>query len=203
MRFGDYWNRSGRPAMRGIPCWRPNSLDTICHCSHSWQQHPDASLQPPGSLLCVLSFSAVANLGGLSWACLIDSNPDHIRPPLLPTSNWSHGDASGEHNSSHYSNDDRKRGMGLPCLEGVQSVAAPANRGLIPLVRPEADLGQHSITLDWLPSQPAGSQIQGPLILHQHRHERRLYGTIKFWSSATNTGRRSGTVCWGVPPCDK
>ena len=53
------------------------------------------------------------------------------------------------------------------CLEEIQGVAAPAHGGLPPLVGPQPDLGQQGIALDWVPSKPAGPQIQGCLILYE------------------------------------
>ena len=53
------------------------------------------------------------------------------------------------------------------CLAESQGEAAPAHGGLIPLVRPEPDLGQQRIAPDRAPSYPARSEVKRPIILHQ------------------------------------
>ena len=55
-------------------------------------------------------------------------------------------------------------------LEKIQGEAAPADRGLAPLVWPQPDLGQQNITDDWAPSKPAGPEVQGRLILRGLSH---------------------------------
>ena len=110
--------------MRCIPCWRPNSLDTICHCSHSCSSN-------------------------LQYGRLTFQEIRLARQRVADGSRWH---------------------MWSSCLEEIQGVAAPADTGLPPLVRPEPDFGQEGITPDWVPGKPAGPQVQGRLILRKTWH---------------------------------
>ena len=54
------------------------------------------------------------------------------------------------------------------CLVESKGVAAPADGGLVPLMRPQPDLGQQRIAPDRMSSYPACPKIQQRIVLHQH-----------------------------------